>query len=35
MLRYMGRPEKEMNSKQVNFRHSQQFNANMDLISGI
>ena len=30
----MGRPEKEINSKQVNFRHSQQFNANVDLIFG-
>jgi hypothetical protein len=30
----MGRPEKEINSKYVNFRHSQQFNVNVDLISG-
>jgi hypothetical protein len=30
----MGRPEKEINSKQINFRHSQQFNANVHLISG-
>jgi len=26
----MGRPEKEINSKQVNFRHSQKFNANVE-----
>jgi hypothetical protein len=30
----MGRPEKEINRKQVTFRCSQQFSANVDLISG-
>jgi hypothetical protein len=30
----METPEKEIHSKQVNFRHSQQSNANVDLISG-
>jgi hypothetical protein len=29
----MGMPEKEINSKKVNFRLPQQFNANTDLIS--
>ena len=30
----MGWPEKEINSREVNFLHSQQFSANVDLISG-